>query len=171
MENFTICDNLDLCLSQLDRNSKIAVAISREHAQNSHQNSFSRLYCFKNFEIIHEYALKFLLHKDFPLQSELNRFIQTASASGLIEKWRSISRIRSKRRNVVVFYGIIRLETYFGIFLLLIAIFIFLILSLIFEKIVNKKARKQNSFRFWLLIERFIEPHRHFWCENVLFWK
>lgn len=171
LKNFMVCDDLDVCLSQLNRNPKLAVAISREHAHNSRLISISELYCFDNFETIHKYALKFLIRKEFTYKSGLNHFIQMASAGGLIEKWRSISRIRSQYAYEKKFYGIITLENFYGIFLIFISILAHLILLHFFENIVNGKARKPNPFRFWLFIEMVIDPYRHFWLENVSFWK
>lgn len=171
LKNFMICDDLDICLSQLNRNSKLAIAISREHAYNSHLISTSGLYCFNNFEIIYKYALKFLIRKNFAYQSKLNRFIQMGSAGGLIEKWRSVSKIRSQYTNEKKLYGIITLGNFYGFFLIFITILAHLILLHLFENIVNKQAQKPNSFRFWLLIEMGIDPYRHFWLENVCFWK
>lgn len=44
-----------------------------------------QLRCFD--EVIYEYVLKFLIRRDFAFMKELNKFIQIASASGLIKKW------------------------------------------------------------------------------------
>lgn len=88
VENFKVCDDLNFCLNQLVQNSQFAVAISREHARNCHLMSTSQIYCFKNNEIIYDYAKSFLVRKDNLHLDKLNEFIRMSSASGLIEKWR-----------------------------------------------------------------------------------
>lgn len=82
-----------MCLSQLHQNSKLAVAISREHAYASRLPS--QLYCFDKEHIIYNYALTFLVRKDFRYLNELNRFVRAASAGGLIEKWQRSFRTRN----------------------------------------------------------------------------
>lgn len=171
LEKFTVCNDLDLCMSQLERNANLAVAVSRKHAHNSHLISISEIYCFEKFETIHEYALKFLLRKDFQLLDELNQFIQMASAGGLIEKWRSVSKIRSQAPNVRQFDGIIRLDTYYGIFIIFFTFYAHVIAFMVFEKVISKKAREPNPSCFLLFIEMVIDPYRHFWTESILLWK
>lgn len=171
LKNFVVRDDPNSCLSQLVRNPKLAVAISREYAHNGHLISNSRVHCFENFETVHEYALKFLMRKDFLHQSKMNRFIQMASAGGLIEKWRKSGKVLPKRQNLKRFYRTISMKHFYGIFLLIIILCVHASLLFILEIIVYKKAHERDSFRIWLIIEMIIDPYRHFWCENVLFWK
>lgn len=158
-------------MSQLNWNRKLAVAISREHVRSNRLMSSSQLYCFGNFGTIHEYALKFLIHKNFSHQAQLNRFIQMASAGGLIEKWRLGNRIRPQHTNEMKHYGIITMEQFYGIFMLLLAISVHLFMLNLIEKMVYKESRKPNPSCIWLLIEMVIDPYRHFWNKSVCFWK
>lgn len=171
LEKFKICNDLDRCLSQVDGNPKLAVAISREHAHNNRLISNSKFYCFRNSEIIYDYALKFLVRKDFSYLAQLNSFIGMTSASGLIEKWHINSRIKSQYTHSTKEYGILTIEnigvTYLGWF----AIALCTILVFFVEILVHKMAKKPNARRIWKLIEMFINSDRHFWLKNKCYWK
>lgn len=158
LERFKTCGNLNECLRQLNHNSKLAVAISREHVRIKH--FLPHHYCFKNVEIIHDYALKFLIQKDFPYVKELNRFIATASASGLIEKWH---KGKNLRYTDVEHEHIANLKMSF--------MFIFMIMSVSFlmlclERLVHKKTHQPNPSWSWLTIQMIIDPYRRFWLKT-----
>lgn len=150
----------------MEWNSKLAVAISREHAHNNQFISTSKFHCFENLEIIHGYSLKFLVREDFKYLNNLNEFIQMASSTGLVKKWRMESEIRSKYKHIEKIYGFLTFEnfyvTYFEWFVLEISITLILLL----ERFVHRKVRKVNHSRIWTHIEMFIDPFRHFWLEN-----
>lgn len=111
---FKICNNLDQCLSRLDGNPKLAVAISRKRAYNSHLTLASHIYCFDS-EIIYEYDLKFLVKENSTIFANLNDFIQRAIQSGLIKKWRSDSQmIKMSCKYIQKVNGHLNLEQLFG---------------------------------------------------------
>lgn len=171
METFKICNDLDWCLSQLHGNAKLAVAISHEHAHNNRLISKSKFYCFKNSEIIYDYALKFLVRKDFPHLKQLNAFIGMTSASGFIKKWHIISRVEPQYTYSPKVYGILTIEnvgvTYIAWFTIALSTFLVFFL----EMFIHKMAIKPNSSRIWKLIEMFINSDRHFWLKNKCYWK
>lgn len=171
MKNFSICDDLDVCLSQLGHNSKLAVAVSREHSRNSRLIASSQFYCFENTQIIHKYALRFLIRNNFPNLNELNQFIQMSSASGIIEKWRSMSEIQIPYKNYELHYVEMNLENCAGCFVLFFLVYVVVIPLVVFERIVHKKVQSLNVSKVWLIIDMLIDPHRHFWRENCCFWK
>lgn len=165
IEKFKICDNLDTCLRQLHDNAKFAVAISREHALNSHLISASQLYCFEKSEIIYNYHLKFLLHTKFPYKTEMNRFIRMASANGLIAKWHSSTRIKVPQQFAEKVYGVTMIDELILWFYMLISMFLVLLLEIFIHN------RMQNSeLKLWKSIDMFIDPHRHFWLKNKGSW-
>lgn len=156
--------NLDECLSQLKHNSKLAVVTSHEHAMNSHLIAFSQLRCFN--EVIYKYALKFLVRHDFAYINELNKFIQIASASGLIKKWHNDNQIHAKFKYEREISEQLTLEKEYGFAIIWIVLQMSVILFACFEQIVYKKARAPNPSRFWLIIELIIDSDRHFWLKN-----
>lgn len=167
LEKFYVYDNLEFCLSQLDHNSRLAVAISREHSQNSRLLLAHDYHCFGKSNIIYEYALKFLVRKNFQYFNDLNRFIQMASSSGLIEKWRSKTQNRFDYTDS--FFGYLTFEYFLGIVILGSILWILLIIFLFIERIVHAKNRKPNPTRFWIIFEMVIDPDRHFMLENKYF--
>lgn len=96
LAKFKICEDLNVCLKQLNQNQQLAIAISREHVRNSHSNL--HVFCFEQSDMIYDYALKFLVRKDFPYLNEFNEFIRMTSARGLIKKWHSERIIRYQNK-------------------------------------------------------------------------
>lgn len=169
LNNFKICTNLDECLSQIDVNPKLAVAISLAHASNSYLISSSQLYCFNNLDIIYEYAMKFLVNKNFTYFEKLNDFIGMASAGGLIEKWYSDGRIRAPYKHVERVYGHFLMEQMNGILIIWSIAVMIAIISFLNEFFVFMKSRAPNPSRLWIISEMLIDPDRHFWLESK--WK
>lgn len=156
---------MDTCLRQLDDNRELAVAVSREHALNNHFISSSQLYCFEKSEIIYNYHLKFLMHKEFPFKTELNRFIEMASANGLIAKWYSNSRIKAPQKYTKREYDITMIdELQYWFYLVIPTILVFLLEIFIYNRVKN------SQLIMWRVIEMFIDPYRHFWLKNKGSW-
>lgn len=168
LRNFKLCENLDVCLSRLLREPKLAVAISYEHAQNSHLILSTDIYCFERSEIIYDYALKFLVRKDFGHLHQLNAFIKAASSSGLIEKWRLDNRIKSQVENGKTSYfktmNMDELQGYFVVCAIMVTVnFVVFLL----EKYIHNKVREPNHSRLWNIVEMIINPDRHFLKETI----
>lgn len=153
-------------MAQLEYNPKLAIAISRELANKIDSGVISPFYCFDQSELIHEYALKFLVHANFSYIDELNKFIKMTSASGLIEKWRKDIQIDKSDGQTVMEIHQIELKYLAGIFIIWF-ILLFCTLSTFFiEIIVHRRVRKPGVSRFWIMCEMFIDSRRHFMLEN-----
>lgn len=166
LANFEICNNLDLCLSQLHRNSNIALAISREHAYKSKSESNFEFYCLKE-EFIYEYALKFLVRKDFCYIKELNKFIQMANSGGLIEKWHS--NVQNRTRFVKyeeTQFKQMKMINVIGLYCVWWILQILTIISIFWERLVYRMVRSSKSSKFWIISEMAIDPRRYFFLEN-----
>lgn len=164
LQNFKVCPNLDHCLSELEYNSQLAVAVSLEHAINTRR---AYVYCFKKTDVIYKYTLKFLIRKDFPYLNELNWFIRKASEGGLIEKWRIDNNIQSQykynaKSNHMTFQNV------YGFGCILSGCCILTVLCLFIERFIYKRVRSLNPSRIWLIIEMYIDPDRHFWLETKM---
>lgn len=165
LERFRICDDFRQCLSKLGSNSKLAVALSREYTRWIRLSSALQFYCFEKPEIIHSYALKFFLRKDFLYMNELNKFIKAASESGLIEKWRSYVNIQSinTQNSAERKSGLITLENIYGALGLWIVLQTLVLCIFLLEMLIHRQARKSNRVRrFWIFVEKIISPERHF---------
>lgn len=86
-ENFFPCNNLDKCLAELRNDYRLAVASSRQHAENNKVIGDSEIFCFPRTSNIHSYAVKMLVRKDYHLLPKFNDLIARVLESGLFGKW------------------------------------------------------------------------------------
>lgn len=156
-------------MGKLIENPYHAVAISREHAHSSSFFVDSTIYCFENAEVIHEYALKFLIAKDFPYLNELNEFVRRASESGLIDKWRIDCHMRGKSKRNEKKFSRIKMENFYSVYLIWFPLMLFQIMCVLLERFVHKKRYNHPESRFWKLFEMFIDSDRHYLVENRCF--
>lgn len=149
-----------MCLSDLGNNSRLAVAVSREHA---HSVPSPEFYCFKDSQSIYSYSLKFLTRKNFPHLKKLNEFIEMASATGHIKKWSSFQSIsKSTNKETKRGSGQLGLHQYYGALIVYGVLFLIVITSFFVEKLIYKRARMSNSSRIWLHAEMIIDPKKYF---------
>lgn len=166
VSNFKTCGDLALCLSRLNSNSRLAVAISREYAHNNHLIRSSQFYCFES-ENIYEYDLTFLIRKESPFSEVLNKFIQRAIESGLMKKWRSGSQNRVTNKYIDKTGVYLSSKSFFGMLSIWGYLIITSIVAFMFEKFVYFKINAPNSSYIWKFVEVFFDGKRHFWVENV----
>lgn len=164
IDNFEICTNLEYCLNQLEQKGKIAVGITRSYALNEQNPLNPQFYCFEKSEHIYEYDPKILMRKKFPHQKRLNRFIEMASESGLIEKWRKKTGISTKKMEII--QNNIKSNNFHGIFIAFTVLSTSIVLIFILERFVHKKAQASNPSTFWLYLDMHISADRFFWLEN-----
>lgn len=162
-----MCNDLIVCLNQLNSNSKLAVATSREFVRSAPKKMNFQFYCFAKPEIISAFPLKFFLHKNFSYAEELNDFIKAASVSGLIEKWRSDIRTQFKEHTQGTGeFGRLTFDNLSGALLIIALLFLFSISIFFLEIVVHKQVRAPNATRFWKITEMIIDPDRHFMLET-----
>lgn len=163
-----ICDDLFQCINQVQFNSRLAVAISHDHARRIRKLSPFQFYCFETPEIIHSYALTFYVRATFPYINELNGFIEALSENGFSEKWRADNGVpyafRSERQDSDD--TIITLEKMIGLLCFTLTLQVLVILVFFSEILIYRSARKANSHRFWKIAEKSINPVRYFLNEN-----
>lgn len=164
-----MCDDLDVCLRQLDSNRRFAVGISREHAQNSRLIPAFKIYCFENAEQIMRYSVQILVRKEFPLFEELNAFINLAQASGLVAKWWTQTRIRSDYEYYEEENGDITMDNFNGFFIFWVSLLIVPALIYVFEKIIFYFAQKPNPSTIFILLEMIIDGERYFLLNDIRF--
>lgn len=129
-----------------------------------------QFYCLGESEIIHSFSMKFFVGKHFPYMSDLDEFIKAASASGLIEKWRSNTNIQSNYRKdkAKITFGLIKLEHIYGVLGIWLSMVTYKILVFLLEIVVHRRAREANpkTQRFWRFLDKMINPDRLFLTEN-----
>lgn len=167
IENFVICNDWNFCLDVLEVSPKLAVAISREHARTRRiLHSDSQIYCLDKSDIIFEFASKFLVREDFLYLKQLNQFIQMASESGLIEKWRSNVKIHTSKEEERIHSRLAKVIR--GVHIICILTEILLTFILLLERFVYRKVRTSNESRIWKIIEMLIDSDRHFLLETKM---
>lgn len=167
LDDYEICDNLEHCLKQLARNAELAVAVSQEYFQNRNSIENIGIYCFENPNVIYDYALYFMVRKDFSYLKELNGFIGMASESGLINKWRSTGPTKTYVTEKEQAYNNVKIKNLFGIFVIFLLLQALIVLTITLERFVHKKVNGRNPSRFWIYADMIISPDRLFLLETV----
>lgn len=167
LDKFIVCQNLDICLNQLDANRYLAVAVSLEHARYTQFISTSKIYCFENTETVMRYAVQILVNKDFRYLDNLNTFISRAKESGLILKWLNKNQRMYKERHEG--YGQINMESFKITSMLWLGISFVPFLIFLVEIIVFRLAHKPNPTRICVLLEKLIDSERYFLLNDIRF--
>lgn len=87
VKRFNICKDIDACLALIRSRSRVAVAVSRHHSDNSPTISASEMYCFKRSDNIYTYSVSMLTKKQYHLLDKINSLLRTISESGLLARW------------------------------------------------------------------------------------
>lgn len=148
----------------------MAVAISREHAYNNPSIPASHIYCFKNSQIIYDYALHFFVRKNFTHLDNLNEFILMASATGLIDRWRSVKKEQTRTQSSEEPIGITS-DVFLHGTLIFSSLYILFPMTLLIEKLVYTRVHMQNSSKVWKFLEMVINSERYFMRHSNCFWK
>lgn len=167
LQKFNICENLDVCLKRLDSNQRLAVAISLEQAQSSRYAS--KIYCFRKSDAFLAYSLQILVRKDFPFLEELNKFINAASASGLIEKWQTDNKARCDFKYPTDRFHQMTMDNFVTFFILWISLAIVPCFVFVLENVIFYMTHKQNPTKFSHYLELWIDGDRHFLLDDIRF--
>lgn len=155
-------------MEELYWNDKLAVAASYTKFRND-RSLFTSYYCFDRFNSFYGYSLKFLMRKNMDLINALNRFIEQAIESGLINKWLKGNQFEPFNEKPPEFQYIeADISNYVIVILMCSCILLFASLILYIEKFVDKKVRANNSARFWRYIEMGIDADRHFLLNDLM---
>lgn len=99
VKNFEICTEIDKCLYELTTNLTLAVAVSREHSENSPLMSKMNMFCFTRSNNIYNYLISVLARRDHHLLTRINRNIRAVLEAGLLSKWQLDSQRESDLKN------------------------------------------------------------------------
>ncbi|XP_037822078.1 uncharacterized protein LOC119610797 [Lucilia sericata] len=86
-EHFQMCYNIEECLQRAAKDTKLAVAVSRQHSFYNPRIPRDSLYCFDRNENIYVYLVTMLMPKKFHLLHKINPVIQHIIESGHMQKW------------------------------------------------------------------------------------
>ena len=96
-QQFQMCYNIEECLQRAAKDSKLAVAVSRQHSFYNPRIPRDSLYCFDRNENIYVYLVTMLMPKKFHLLHKINPVIQHVIESGHMQKW---ARDLDRRRRI-----------------------------------------------------------------------
>jgi hypothetical protein len=144
------CYDMDKCLMNLKTDHKLAVAISRQHAENARiPLSDDEFFCFDKANNFFSYSVVMLLKKDHHLLPMINTLIRRIAESGFILKWtddsaftkyKSDDEVRDPHENAEP----LNLDHLLGLFALMGIGVGFAIVAFIFEWIVFFFAQKRG---------------------------
>lgn len=168
-DHYKLCpNNIDECLQLLDDNVKLAVAVSRLHADNAAVISRDRIFCFTRENNIYSYSIAMPTRVDFHLLPTINYIIRQLFEFGLVERWDKLSQaiassalaIRLAQSGseggghlVVLTVGHIMGAIFVMLFGHSIALSAFCI-----ELMVHRQAQRSRSGWFWVKLNRFLVP-------------
>lgn len=161
LQRFTVTEDMNKHLQQLNWDDKLAVAVSIKRAEYVKLNASMSFHCFNHPNKIYEYSTKFLLQRNFTFANELNRFIEQASDGGLINKWQRSYRFLDKeeiQRN----FDSVKAESLILELIVHCTLSALACMILLLEKLVHKKVRMQASSPLWQFIQMAIDPERYF---------
>lgn len=165
IQNFKLCQSLDLCFETLQSNVQQAIALSHEQVESFQRESASKMFCFGRTDVVaYEYAPRFIVQKSFPYLKKFNAFISAARNSGWISKWlkenqrKKFFNIKSPPKDFVS-----KLADWFGILVMYFIIVPGVLFVFIAERIIHNRVQKyKKPIKFWAIAELLIDPYRHF---------
>lgn len=91
VKNYEICYDIDECLKNILTDPQLAVAVSRQHSENSPLIKKTDMFCFPRTENIYNFLVSVLAKRDYHLLPKLNDNIRRILESGLLKKWQEDS--------------------------------------------------------------------------------
>lgn len=95
VEHFEICKDIDQCLAEIAKDRFLAVAVSREHSENSPLMKKTNMFCFTRTNNIYNFLVSILARRDHHILSRINRNIRGILEAGLLSKWQGDSQRES----------------------------------------------------------------------------
>lgn len=172
LNKFKIIRDPNDYFDQLEQDDKLAVAASREFFISSTSveerriKLKKRVHCFNHPEHIHEYSLRILVRKSFPLLEELNGFIERVGENGCVDKWLKRYRFAAEKEPIYQ-YAVATVASFASPWIVGMCIFVLELFVITTERIVYSKVRTPNSSKLWQYIEMLVDPNRYFLLDNI----
>lgn len=91
VQHFEICEDIDRCLHDILSDPTLAVAVSREHSENSPLMKVRNMFCFPRTHNIYNFLISVLARRDHHILARMNRNIRSILEAGLLVKWQKDS--------------------------------------------------------------------------------
>lgn len=168
-QHYTLCNaNIDDCLKLLLNNEKLAVAVSRLHAENSPVVNKDQIFCFTRENNIYSFSIAMPMRIDFQLMPRINSIIRQLYEFGLVERWDKLSQAiatsavaiklalagGSNESNLVV----LTVGHIMGSLLILIVGHLIALCAFGIELLTDYLVRRGSCNRFWLIMNAGLIP-------------
>lgn len=94
-EHFEVCLDIDQCLAEIANDHQLAVAVSREHSENSPLMNKRNMFCFARTNNVYNFLVSILARRDHHILTRINRNIRGILEAGLLNKWQADSQRES----------------------------------------------------------------------------
>lgn len=154
-----VCDDLELCLNQLQHQRKLAVAMSRLYFDAS---KHSNIHCFDQTQNLLTYSTVFMIRRDLWMYDELIGVFDRLRMSGLIPKWARDLNIHKEAIEQSTAVRSLQMKEAFGPFALCCIVLMFAFAAAIAEQIIFRQVSKYPDSRAWQIAEKCIDGKRHY---------
>lgn len=168
-KNFQLCINTDDCLQHLEYDEKLAVAVSRLHAENTPSISRSRMFCFPPSKNIYTYSVAMPIRLDYHIMPVINYNIRQLFEFGLVERWNKLSQSVAASLEMKQILGqaqdghddrlvVLTVAHIMGAILILSFGNFVALIAFLCELCVDRKIRQRNCAKFWIRLHWFLRP-------------
>lgn len=162
----------DECLKRLLVEEKLAVAVSRLHAQNSPVISQTELFCFARSANIYSYSVAMQFKLDYHLLPQINSVIRQLFEFGLIERWDKLSQSIASSAAIVKMLRegsgeegshlvVLTVAHIMGAILIMIFGHLIAFIAFLAEHLAQRRIKGGNCSRFWVILHKFLSPKKN----------
>lgn len=168
--NFIHCENIDMCLKQLQHDEYLAVAVSRLHVKNNPVISRTELFCFSRQNNVYSYSVAMPLKNYYELVDRIDLVISSLMEFGLIAKWVKsddapstrtlIARAQAKHYQTEYGNVVLTIEHIVGALIIMAFGYILAIIAFLIEQIVHRKVRDGTNSKLYVYLHKVFGPKR-----------
>lgn len=167
--NFELCIDTDECLKRLQYDEKLAVAVSRLHAENTPAISRSEMFCFPRSKNIYSYSVAMPIKLDYHILPVINYNIRQLFEFGLVERWNKLGQSVAAALEIKKFLDkaqdghddrlvVLTVPHIMGAILIMFFGHSVALIAFSVEMIVNRMVQRQNCTKFWERLHWFLRP-------------
>lgn len=169
-KNFELCYYTDQCLKRLEYDEKLAVAVSRLHAENTPALSRSEMFCFPRSKNIYSYSIAMPIKLDYHLLPIINYNIRQLFEFGLTERWNKLSQAIAANEEIKKMLNraaagendnrlvVLTVPHIMGALLIMSFGHIVALTAFCIELWINKKISHIGCAKIWLILHFFLNP-------------
>lgn len=161
IDGFSPCSDLERCLEELIHNDRLAVVVSKSHAENSPNISDQQIFCFTENNQISNYPVVMMIHNDNPFKKRIEEIVEMIRQSGLMRRWTKDHQKRVRKSNQETGPTQFTMQHIFPAIVGYSLFMIFSFLAFIGECLVYWQLKRNPGSVFWRFSEMFIDGRRY----------